>query len=274
MAEEKELSPEEKLLRVIQGKKGGEQAATSPAPARPSAAPAAPAGPSSSPPVRPAARPAVAPAAVVPALIDDKVEEAATANLPPVAPAPAAGVEAKGDDPRPQVRKLRRNDEQGVQRANRMLMLAAALILILVGFQIWANVSERPLPAAKPGDALLPAEPTNLVLAATSEYVKLFEDRPWFPPAGGGGVVVTSVIQTVDALTLVRQSVRLVAVSDLGEGQMEAIVVDNTTGRMHFLRPGGRLLAGEKGKEKELTLVRAERDHAVLSDGKEEFVLK
>jgi hypothetical protein len=283
MADEKDLSPEEKLLRVIQGKKKADvlssaaPTAASPTPVTAAASVAAALKLKS--PTESAVKPPVSAKAAATApsgrVIDDSPAElpgspptaTETAVQPSDAGAGAIKTASSG------IQKLRRDDDPMIRRTNRLLMVAAALIVVLIGVQIWANVTTKPLPEAKPGDVMLPQESTNVVSEPVESYVKLFEERPWFPPAGGP-VNSTNVVSTMDPLALLRQSVRLVAVSQISDGLREAIIVDSATGKMHFLRPGGRMLAGEKGKEKELTLVRTERDNAVLTDGKQEFELK
>lgn len=268
MADEKELSPEEKLLRVIQsGKKGG----TAPS-----------SGPAAALKLKPPPEPAVKPpeSATVSShgglLVDDLSEASsesrgaggAIATLLPSRPGDDTDAGAS-----PKIRKLRRDDDPVIRRVNLLLVVAAALIVVLIGVQIGAHVTMKPLPEARPGDPMLPKEPTNAVPAPVEDYIKLFDQRPWFPSVGKAGNT-TNDVSAVDPIELLRQSVRLVAVSEVSEGLWEAIIVDSATGRMHFLRPGGRMLAGEKGKEREWVLVRAARDSAVLTDGRDEVVLK
>lgn len=277
MPEEQTMSPEEKLLRVIQSKKTA--AAPPPAAAPVVAQTSDPAG-------------SQAPTVSV-GVTAGKGAERAKLQVVAVAQPPASAKNNLSVDDGPDTtailvadealgktadgvveaggvaggRKRRRVD--GVVRSNRVLVLAVALIVLLIGVQIWANFSGRPLPEAADGEMLLPTENPQVEQVPPAELTKAFETTPWFPaeaPKVGSG-------PNPPPQPLPRQGLKLVAVSVVA-GQMEAIIVDTVPNKMHFLRVGDKMLTGQKGAEKEFKLVRVEKDHAVLSDGTEEIKLK
>jgi hypothetical protein len=172
------------------------------------------------------------------------------------------------------VAKKRKEDDSGIRKVNRLLMVATMLVLALIGFQIWANVREKSAPPPVPGDILLPDDVDMAELPPIDDIQQLFVDKPWFrdqpqpnPDPDNKGSLGD------DFERFVRENIKLVGVSKVSDGEYESIIVDKKINKMHFLRAGDRMLTGEEGHKKELTVLKITGDGATVSDGRKNYEL-
>lgn len=292
----KTLSPEEKLLRVIQGKprKAPEsRPETSPSPAEPSTAvPASASAPS--PKTPPAA--VTPPAPIVPPEKDVPGAGAGSKlrtkpRQPDAKPPPAEGpVKAKvapgkgadserggGGEAKPgrvvaePFLKEASTNGGSLKAVNRILSALVTIIVIAVvadiGLSLRVTADARPVVpriehVVRPGDS-------GFVLPPAEALLKSFRDRPFFP-----GVVTNSVpppIRTGGVAPYV-QNIVLLGISWItgNPSDQTAIFVDNKTGKMHFLKSGGTMVfEGGECRVKEI-----QSDRVVLSDGTREYILQ
>jgi hypothetical protein len=171
--------------------------------------------------------------------------------------------------------RVQRDPIEVTRRVNRLLFAAILLILALIGIEIWANISPKPPPMPKEGEMPIPEEIAE-VLLPKEELRSLFESKAWFRPEG---MVTNRMKRDSDAESsalamYLKTNVKLVGISVIGDSSREAIVVDQQEDKIHFLQSGDNIIVGPKESPWRLKLVRLESDHAVLTDGKEEFSLK
>lgn len=171
------------------------------------------------------------------------------------------------------VAKKRKEDDASIRKVNRLLLIAAMLVLALIGFQIWANVREKSAPSPVPGDILLPDDVDMAELPPIDDIQQLFVDKPWFldqteplPDPDKGSKVD-------DFEKFVRENIKLVGVSKVSDGKYESIIVDKKIDKMHFLQTGDRMLTGAEGNKKELTVVKISSESATVSDGRKNYEL-
>lgn len=297
MAEGENLLPEEKLLRVIQGKgPAPDKAASAPPAAAPAPAPApvvaAPKTPA--PAAKPAAAPAeeagrsrlrVAPSAPAAAtkgdvLIADDSESPTTvaaddavADSADGSAALAAGVApAAGAQPAQRRAGKKRSDPHVVVRVwNRALAAAVLVIVALVAYEIHANVTPRAPVPARAVELALPPSPSGGDVPPLDVLIGLVETNRWFPSATGPGPGPGTTNNPVKPVPV---DLKLVGLSTRPDGAREAIVVDSTVGKVHFLKVGDRMVSGQKESPKEFSVVQIERDHVILSSGAEKLILK
>ena len=254
MADDEQLSPEEKLLKVIQNTDDEDENASSGA--TPEPAPAA---------TRPAAR---APAAVksAPPAAGGTEEES------PEAPAPAAPAG-----------KLSSPSGRAYGLANRCLAVVVVVMLALVLLEFWMNIEataalQRPLgPGPADGSGISSAvsslPPLDEILAGM-EARNAFAHPDEVASGAAAGPVETGTSE-------IRTGWRLYATKNLDligrtssgppdAPSMEAIIVDRKEGRMHILREGDTFVVAEK--EIELESIGAEE--VVLTDGVGTLTLK
>ena len=257
MAEkEQELTPEEKLLKVIQEGDAGADAGEAPVEA-----------------VEPAADEAVVPSsaaapeppvAEVPAAVETKTEappKKSKLKLAKGAKAAAATAATETDEPAPEdapresslgmigagpvvMGKTSRAPLFGMALLNKIL---AVVVLVMIGFavyEIWANIRYPVYEAAPlndPGVATLDQVPDG-ELAPLDDVLKDWEEQQLFgqkthPLAATN--TVTPVKQTTPFEVYARQNLKLIGLSSDGKGGSEAILSDRKADKMHFLTLGG-----------------------------------
>jgi hypothetical protein len=171
--------------------------------------------------------------------------------------------------------KKRAGEPDGVRRVNRLLLVAVLLILALIGIEIWANISAKPLPAPEPGEMMLPEE-VDTSLVPLTDVVGSLEEKEWFyvaePIDDGNGEDPTPKPSAV--ADFLKQNVKLVGLSKLPDGSPEALIADLIPDKMHFVQQGDRLALGSPEAPRLFTLKNIARDHVILSDGSDEYELK
>jgi hypothetical protein len=257
MAEkEQELTPEEKLLKVIQEGDEGADAGEAPVEA-----------------VEPAADEAVVPSAAAapePPVAEVPAEVEASAEAPPKksklklakgAKAAAATAATETDEPAPE--DAPRESSPGMIGAGPVVMgkasraplfgmallnkILAVVVLVMIGFavyEIWANIRYPVYEAAPlndPGVATLDQVPDG-ELAPLDDVLKDWEEQQLFgqkthPLAATN--TVTPVKQTTPFEVYARQNLKLIGLSSDGKGGSEAILSDRKADKMHFLTLGG-----------------------------------
>jgi hypothetical protein len=303
--QDKKLTPEEKLLKVIQG--GGKddpKAAPQeppkvqppqpqqhvpprlvpPAPkaAQPSATrPPSPAKPA---PASGAAAPSPSPSAVEPPRAGQvssasvaSAPAAAAAPQPPAAPPPAASKQAKPARPAPSVPAaaapaLSNCRSPALTSLNRFLAVATAAMVAVSGWELWASCMGKPRSIPAPGESGLSrgvsplvATPSEPCAAATDAFSK----KPLFAQVGDPPPVPPGPTNLPQPEVV--KNLDLIGLSRGVEGQPdEAIVVDRATKKNYFVKVGETLTIGQM----QLELLSVADDHAVFRSGKGEIRLQ
>lgn len=284
---EKDLSPEERLLKVIQqdgpGSEKEAETVVGPPPSRP---PAKSVSPVSEAPRAEDLKPAGnAAAAVEPAA----QTEAAPPKLRIAAPAPGTGEPSAGTEgpkapakakkraarpaaPRPAPHKRKQTSELGVSTVNKCLVVLVVVMLVFTALEILANVqtsdharADTPAIATRPVSRPEAEEPRAPVVPSIDALVQSFEGRSLFglPTAVDTGPQPTGPMSGPDprkSLSLIGLSVTKSAAGE----EREAIVVDTEDNKMHFLKVGDALVVGNR----ELKLERIHSDRIDFRDGK------
>jgi len=274
MAEqEKKLTPEEKLLKVIQG--GGKEAPK----AVPGEPPKASQPPQSQPRVPPRLVPP-SPKTIAPALA---ATPASQASAP--APAPASGsskskraatkvgAEAGAAQPSkaPALPALASYRLPALTTLNRFLAIAAALAVAVSGWELWASCMARPVVPGGLGadEGLREAAP---VASASGEPCAAARDafaaKPLFAVVSEGGIVTMVTNVPPSEAQQYAKNLDLIGVSTGRDGQPEeAIVVDRSTKKNYFVKVGEAIVIGQM----KLELVTVAIDGAVFRTGKGEI---
>lgn len=169
----------------------------------------------------------------------------------------------------------------GMAILNRCLAVAAVILAALVVFEIWSGLrsaaTELP-PGAAPalGDAR-PAPP----LPARDQVIAAFAQRDIFAlPLSPTGTVDKATLQAAP-VEHARRSWKLIGISPVSEGVIEAIIADKTSGKMYFVRKGQNVtvtLPAEPGKAPppgETVLVKdIRKDSVILLYKDDEFAVK
>ncbi len=322
MAEDRQISPEEKLLKVIQsgevakgeptseekmpkavsGESAGSSRTAAPRVQKPQSAVSKPAGA--------AVRPPPVTAASSPLAVQDALQPSggtakqpgAAAPVPKPAPsAEAARTQSVGAESRVSQKigsaaadigraqgiqaPKKRHEIHGslLAAANKALGALAAALVALTAWQIWGMVHGSSGPAGWRAASGLPAGPGNsgqvavsnqsdfdveqMIEAYLAHNVFKYPESAQQSLGTSGGVVVTNVsVQTSELLA----RLKLMGFTRGGESEAEAILWDKESSRMHIVRKGGKIMVGEKPLE----LVDVQREHVVLSDGKERLTIR
>lgn len=298
MPDEKSITPEEKLLNVIQGKDKAEKPAQGPGKSAPSDTPRPSAPVRGKPAAAPAAQPVqkAKPAPVPPARSASQAAPAAA--LPPVpanapetqARAVAGGVRSQASgkvgDPvvTPPVAPAGGNlKPSGANRldvrsrtlaiVNRLLRVAVVAMAGLCGWVIWTScvAAQKPSGHVPTGNGVAPKEYT-VPPGACAAILPSFEGRFLFAPPVAqeptGSVTVVTNTPVSEAQQYAARSLNLIGVSPGGGKEFgEAIVVDTVTKRNYFLKVGDKITL----KNWDIELRRIAADHAVFVCGKEEI---
>lgn len=265
MAEEQELTPEEKLLKVIQkGDEPKEEAASEPTPA---AEPAAAAEAS-----------AETPAASAPA---EEAGEESEAAAPAAAPKEATGDSAPSVAYDAAATTVVAGPSRTLRLINRILSLAAVLLLCASGYEIYANIRE-PMPligqVAMDGNEVIVDSMENVPL---NDTLDMYAKRRIFGKPDAKAVITTTTTTTVVQAgwrAYIRKNYVLKGLSTISRKTMdgetedirEAIVVDKKTGKMQFLSAGQTVLV-----EKETVRIsKVDGNQVVLSVGDDEITLE
>jgi hypothetical protein len=299
MAQDEKISPEEKLLKVIKGDgapaKGAAKAVASPA-AAPGPAPVAVKAVPVAVPVVP-----VAPAAAKPKLAVARSEAAPKPAAAPVS-APAAEKKAEPVPTRTAAREHGKNrgrssagmigsstppmrlpqkaqaGRPGLRLVNRALALAALVMLVLAGADIYASVTGMKSAAIVPETGLnLQVTGDEVPVPPLAEILQSAASRNMFGvPKKAATVQVVTQVQPAgpDWKEFVDKNLNMVGVSDLPEGGKEAVVVDASNGKMRLLTTGQSVSVGAEGKQVQLTVETIADDHLVVSDGKDKVMVR
>jgi hypothetical protein len=280
MAEDQQLSPEEKLLKVIQAPEGQKEKPAQPPRTQPSAATAASADPPQKPTpakkLKPeSAAPQPAPVATTPlppggakvASQAPEVPQAVSGSLHPSEAAEPAGAALSGSS----------GDGSWFRHTNRVLGVITFLMILLVAYECWSNlvaVRER----EKPG----PDEPRILPAPAAAELPPLdgliaeFEKGIVIqhPEDGVGSAARTNSVGPV-TLTgwrdYAQRNLDLIGMaSSGGPGAREAIVVDREKKQMHIVKPGDKLIVDGR----QIEVVSVGEDEIDLTDGSVKLAIK
>ena len=288
---EQQLSPEEKLLKVIQSNGEVKQQPTpeeKPLPAAqtagavPSAAPRPEPSAKAAEPQKPAAGgekkavTAVAPEEK-PKLKVMKSGAAPDGKEPAKAMigAPASGVIGAGG-PGASAAKGHPGRKLSMGVVNEGLAAAVILILALTGYEIWAAVRDSGIRSQKvevrgqaPKEVGAPVQAEDMLPLAS--LVDAWKEKDIFPGAGGESA------KRKDEKGRPTQPgpeapgrLKLMGFSRASEGESKAILWDTTENRMFILRTGEKILVGEQ----QLELVQIKDDQVVLSDGRESITVK
>jgi len=267
MAEEQELTPEEKLLKVIQkGEEPQEEAASEPTPA------AEPEAVSEETPTETPAAPAEA---------AEPATETSTPPSPAAAPEAASEGSASTFSYEPGASTVVSGPSATLRLINRILSLAAILLLCASGYEIYANIRE-PMPligqVAMDGSEVVVESLENVPL---NDTLDMYAKRRIFGKPDAKAVVTTTTTTTVIQAgwrAYIRKNYVLKGLSTISrqsidgetEDIREAIVVDKKTGKMQFLSAGQTVLV-----EKETVRIsKVDGNQVVLSVGDDEITLE
>ena len=282
--QEKKKTPEEKLLDATKGEEGraaGGKGQGAPAKAQPAAAakpaPATAGKPAPAAKAEPKAASAAAPEAKSAAKADEKSKlKLADAPKPSdAAEAKAASIGMIGASaPAPAAESRKPGVSFNIRTVNVFLGVAGLVIFGLAIFDAWGAVSATRLRSeATPGQEGGEGKDGGLKfseLKAMDDYRKIFE-KPIFPmkePDKVPGGPSNTVPQEVWAQTLKEWQ----GIGFMGQPgpQAEIIVMDQKEKRMHFLKMGQTVsIAGQEIKVKEV-----QTDRVIFTDGKAEAIMK
>lgn len=171
--------------------------------------------------------------------------------------------------------------------------ILAAVIVIMLGFavyEVWASVTTRPLsretmvaqPAEGGADAAGVGEPNVLPGGPGSEWdiektLAAFRKRPILGAQDEVGVLTGPTVPPpppqVGWVQVARESLNLIGLSEVtgGSGEVEAIVVDRAADKMFFLTVGAKFIVGNS---KEVTVENITTEGVELSDGQDKITVK
>jgi len=283
---EEQLSPEEKLLKVIQGKgddEGDSQDTAAGVKAEQSATvkePESADGPEE---------------AVEPAAVAEKAEPAAeeeTTEADTVAPPAEAEPEGEGQDKEavepaaligtapPAVQGKRGSRQMGIRTVNKCLAAVVVILILFAVLEIWANIQSAPevapaLPGeAPPLDLETPGSETDL--PDIKKVLQQWTENPIVGIRDEAGPAPTpgpSPAPAKPVATYAEEHLNLIGLSvftEAGAAQREAIVVDGEAEKMLFLKKGDTFSTGDW----ELEVLDIQSDSVKLTDGKEELIVK
>jgi len=266
--EVQEISPEEKLLKVIQ-KGDAEKKAGRPAPPGAQGAGAAKAAAetgASSPsektkPKLARPEPASAPAA-----------KAGVAR--PGAPSSGKPAAATSAQPfRKPARGKRNRASGGAQAVNLALVAVAVIMVMLTGVQIRANVlsfrADRQV-GAGPGVGAELSTATAAALPDTGPFLSALDARPLFPVSEEGQQRPPPVSTSWQGY--VKENLAMIGVSKKSgtDDVFEAILVDRKVGKMHFVTSGQKIALAQQ----DLKVEKISGEETVLTDGSEKASVK
>jgi hypothetical protein len=166
----------------------------------------------------------------------------------------------------------------GVTTVNRGLTAVIVLMLLFAMIEIWANIQPIEASNSIAADTPVwtpPGPAQDPVLPPIENVLDSFSRRPIFSRLEGGTEEVAAQrvrIPNWEAYT--RENVNLIGTSavmaDGAPTQLEAVLVDAKTGRMHFLQVGQSL----RVEQQELRLTRIGDDKVVVSDGTRDVEIK
>jgi hypothetical protein len=280
MGQEKQASPEEKLLKVIQG--GGEAPSSSAkdasprAPARTAAAPT----PRAEKPVpTPAAKPEKASSAAKQD-VKSKLKVAASDQAPTssATPKPANAASAKPATPAAlaagaATHRKRPKRKVNLRTVNFSLAAIVLVILFLLGYEIWAAIETsgqdtRVVVPRLPGGGTEVVGPAQLVLS--KDILDKFEARPLI----GGAAVPTNAPPagtTTAWILYARDNLKLAAfIGNPGAAQKAVIIDKKLDSKMIFVKLGDKIAAGDQ----EVTVKEFQSDKVILFDGAQKQAVK
>lgn len=271
---EAHLSPEEKLLRVIQGEKKKDAEGGAPS----GAAPTTPAGKADASAPASASAPAAAPVGP-PEEAKGRVRLAKSATQAvPAGEAPRKGepartptAAAKSDPPKPTpvAKRAVSGGDFSVRSLNIVLAVFIFVVLLLTVREIWANVRTGGT-AEVASEALVPAiksQETQGELPAIDSFLDLLEQRALFAQPGPSK---GSDPGPVDGPTP-DQYCKLMGISlDTEHNQMEAIIKDKKIDKTLYLKVGEPVVGdGQTWVVKEI-----QNEQVVLTNGKRDVTVK
>jgi|GEM_PF-5888872 len=260
MAEEtkKEVTPEEKLLKVIQGSREK----------KPDAAPAAAAVP-----VAPATAAAPASAAKEPAPLKlatpaaAKPAPAPKTATPVSAGAPSAEAKTAGGGALPALaRNIRRRAViNGWRVTNRVLLGVIILMMALISLEIRGGIVSIGMLGQSP------VEMPVVKVDAVKEYTPAVAPLGQLIKIPGAKIddAAKAAAQQADWHVYARNNMKYIGTSQVGNA-LEAVVHDKKTGKMHYLRTGAVL----RIEDRDISVVEVQGEAIVLTDGEEKMPLK
>jgi hypothetical protein len=272
MANEEQLSPEEKLLKVIQATDGQKPKASEKAPEPVQVSP---------PPAERRVKLAPEPAKAQPT--PAKQPEPASppqAVAQPQSPVDAAGSQPPEPAPEPAspVPSGSLSDGSWLRHANRVLGGIAAAMILLIAYECWSSAETlRASRTPTVGRALPPFVSEKTGLPPLDGVVALFEKGPVFQnaedsvPAASAAAGAGSGAAPTGWRLYAQKNLDLIGMaSGSGAAQREAIVVDREQKRMHIVKSGDRIQL--EGKQIEVLSVGEEE--VTLSDGGAKLTIK
>ncbi|MGQ9660787.1 MAG: hypothetical protein ACUVWX_00435 [Kiritimatiellia bacterium] len=267
---EEPISPEEKLLNLIKGKKAdASQGSTEPVPTvvgddtSETGVDPLPPSPQESPgPTPPVSAAAASASAEQPRLRLARRETDSTAPASQLAAGPAAPNDLIGADSVPVVGRKTRPAVMDVGAVNRMLAAIIVVILCFGLYQIWANVNSMQLGRPPPLKPVLPPLASTEQVAGARDVVKAWEGGPplIMDPADWTSGIITNVVVHPPPVPV---KLSFKGISRNAAGATEAVLVEQDVGKMHWVVAGQKFRAGDT----ELEVVEIRGDRLVLRRG-------
>ena len=158
----------------------------------------------------------------------------------------------------------------GFRTANRLLMAAVVLILASVGFEIYANITAKPMPPpADTGTAEI-RDVIQSELSPIADILAIVDGKIFPGEEPPVSTNTTTTVTTAQSGSYARRNIKLAGIAQLTEEEWEAIVMDKGIGKVHFLRVGDTMLAN--GVEFKIT--RIESKKVAITDGSGEIWLE
>jgi hypothetical protein len=278
-APEKQVSPEEKLLKVIQS--GGTEPSSSTketpakAPARTTASPA----PKQE---KAAPAPSVKPEKAPPVAKQDaksKLKVAASDQTASASPKPADPAAAKPATPAAHAvgaapARKRPKRKVNLRTVNSSLAAIVLVMLCLLGYEIWAAIETngqdtRVVIPRLPGGGTQDMPRVEPVLS--SNVLEKFAARPIFGTLAPTSEKTGTTTPTTAWILYAKDNLKLAAfIGDPGAAQKAVIIDKKLNDRMIFVRPGDKITAGDQ----DVNVLEFQSDKVILSDGAQKQAVK
>jgi len=181
----------------------------------------------------------------------------------------------------------------GIGTVNRILAAAVIVLILLVGYEIWANVGLPALrrggqPAAEPAPSA--GEPVRLPVAAVEiaasdsvleNVISAFRARPILVSAEQAAAAdQTTTARTIpipeaDWRVYAKDNLSVIGFGGRTGDEALAVILDGKSGKMHILERGDEFRVGEgTGGDRSFKLEEIHSDHLVLSHGDDQITIE
>lgn len=182
----------------------------------------------------------------------------------------AATAEAHVPPPSSPVAQKQVDRRFGLTTLNRCLAVAVLVVICFAGFEVWSSVLSIQAAPPPPRGGVVLAPESDYDLPPIAEILKAWESHPIIHNVEQVDQVIVDVKPPDRGkqhgwMKFAQDSLDLIGMSD-----GEAIIVDKSKGKMFFLKVGGEL----EFRQQKLKLERIDADQVVLTDGKDKLMVK